>query len=153
MQRDPKAKELWDKGYEELTADGVGLSGSVTNRAEAQVLRLSMLYALGDGSASIKLEHLKAALAFWQFCADGARYLFGDRLVDAPAQKILEALRTHPKGMTRTEICDTVFLRHISKATFDLAFSNLEASGLAYKRPEDTAGRPAERWFAIRRAS
>jgi Protein of unknown function (DUF3987) len=147
MQRDPKAKELWDKVYEQLTADGVGLSGSVTNRAEAQVLRLSILYALGDGSASIKDEHLKAALALWRYCADSARYLFGDRLADLNAQKILEALRTHSDGMTRTEISEGVFLRHISKSELDSAFSSIEALGLAFKRQEETFGRTAERWF------
>ena len=124
----------------------MGLSGSVTDRAEAQVTRLSMLYALGDGTEVIKAEHLKAALALWQYVADSARYSFGNRLADLNAQKIIEALRTHPDGMTRTEIWEGVFLRNIDKGTLDSAFASLDALGLAVKSQEETSGRTAERW-------
>jgi hypothetical protein len=46
MQRDDEAEALWQQMYEELTQDRPGLLGAVTNRAEAQVLRLSLIYAL-----------------------------------------------------------------------------------------------------------
>jgi hypothetical protein len=36
-----------------------------TGRAEAQVLRLSMIYALLDNTATIAEVHLRAALALW----------------------------------------------------------------------------------------
>jgi hypothetical protein len=37
-------------------------------RAPAQVLRLSMMYALLDMSTTIRKEHLEAALEIWRYC-------------------------------------------------------------------------------------
>lgn len=42
--------------------------GSLIARAEAQVRRLSVLYALADSSKWITAEHLNAAHAFWCYC-------------------------------------------------------------------------------------
>ena len=92
-------------------------------------------------------HHLPEPLAFWDYCKASAYYLFGDRLADLNAQKILDALRTHPAGMTRKETLDEVFQRHISKEPLDFAFATLERLELARKEIEQTAGRPLERWF------
>lgn len=53
LQRDKDAKQLWAKVYPELSDGGTGMVGAVTSRAEAQVLRLSMLYALLERSSEI----------------------------------------------------------------------------------------------------
>jgi len=73
--------------------------------------------------------------------------VFGDRLADINAQKILEALKACSGGMTRTEIWEQVFNRNINGRAFDLALCTLETLGLSIKRSEGTAGRTAERWF------
>lgn len=148
--RDPDAKALWEEAYKELTRDAVGLAGDVTSRAESQVLRLSMIYALADGKTIIEVEHLNAALAFWQYCEQSALYLFGDRLADSNAQRILDELRTHPSGMTRKEISVEIFQRNIKSTTLDCALISLESLGFAYRKTEATGGRPAERWFIKR---
>ena len=44
----PAARVLWGAEYGGLTADRPGIYGAVTARAEAQVLRLSLIYALLD---------------------------------------------------------------------------------------------------------
>lgn len=63
MQRDQAAAALWRQVYGELADDQTsGLLGAVTSRAEAQVLRLSMTYALLDGYGTISECHLRAAL-------------------------------------------------------------------------------------------
>jgi hypothetical protein len=62
MRRSEAASRLWREVYPQLTAERPGLYGAVTGRAEAQVLRLSMIYALLDGSAVIDEPHLRAAL-------------------------------------------------------------------------------------------
>ena len=50
MKRSPAAAKLWRKVYHDLANDNAtGLLAAVTSRAEAQVLRLSMVYALLDG--------------------------------------------------------------------------------------------------------
>jgi hypothetical protein len=50
--------------------------GGCWNRGEAQVLRLSMIYALLDGHATIELSHLKCAVACWEYCEDSAKFIF-----------------------------------------------------------------------------
>jgi hypothetical protein len=63
LKRDDKARDLWAKVYPGLSEGKPGLLGAITARAEAQVLRLSMIYALLDFSNVVRVEHLKAALA------------------------------------------------------------------------------------------
>ena len=46
----------------------MGMLGAVTSRAEAQVVRLSCLYALLDSSKVIRRQHMTAALAVWRYC-------------------------------------------------------------------------------------
>jgi hypothetical protein len=147
MKRDGEARAHWHAIYPDLSAERVGMVGAATSRAEAQVLRLSMIYALSDASAEIRLPHLKAALAFWEYSAASATYIFGDRLADLNAQKILEALKNQPAGMTRNEILDGVFKRHINKQALVVAFKTLESLGLVSRETEQTGGRPLERWF------
>jgi hypothetical protein len=150
MKRDEEARAFWYEIYPTLSAERPGLAGIVTNRAEAQVLRLSIIYALSDESIEIKLAHLKAALAFWEYSHASADYIFGGRLADLNAQKIFDALKTHSEGMTRKEILDDVFHRHIDKAALALALQALESLSLAEKVIEQTGGRPSERWLFTR---
>jgi hypothetical protein len=98
-----------------VTADVPGLLGAVTSRAEAQVVRLSMIYALLDGSAVIKKAHLRAALAVWHYCNDSARCIFGSSLGDPIADRVLGELRKNLGGLSRTEIRG-IFSRNKSEA-------------------------------------
>ena len=52
--------------------------GAILGRAEAQVLRLALIYALLDGSAFIDEPHMLAALACWDYAEASARFVFGD---------------------------------------------------------------------------
>jgi Protein of unknown function (DUF3987) len=72
----PDARRLWRDVYHELSEGRPGLLGALTARAEAQVVRLSLLYALWDDppcngniSELIEAAHLKAALAVWEFAS------------------------------------------------------------------------------------
>ena len=122
--------------------------GAVTSRAEAQAVRLSLLYALLDCSDTIRAEHVNAALAVWSYCEASARFIFGDSLGDAAADAILSALREAPTGMPRKDISDSVFQRHKSAGEIDRVLGVLVQAGLARSEREDTGGRPAERWFS-----
>jgi hypothetical protein len=73
--RSEETEEFWDNTYRELTRELSGVYGAITSRAEAQVLRLSMIYALADKSVEISIDHLKAALAVWNYARDSVRYL------------------------------------------------------------------------------
>jgi len=147
IQRDSEARELWWEVYPKLSDGKAGLFGSVTSRAEAQVVRLSCIYALFDQSAIIKAPHLQAALAFWNYCEDSARYIFGDRLQDPVADRILQALRgVGEHGLTRTEISN-FFDRHAAAGNIDRALVELDELGLVTSQQEETGGRPTQRWF------
>ena len=141
------AREIWREVYGPLSEGKPGLFGSVVGRAEAQVLRLAALYAVLDLSTTIEAEHLIAALAYWEYCEESARYIFGDALGDPVADRIYRALQSAgPKGMTRTDIRD-LFKRNKSGGDIDRALNLLEELNLARRQAEGSGGRPAERWF------
>jgi hypothetical protein len=146
LRRDAASRALWLEIYSDLTADRPGLLGAVTARGEAQVTRLSCLYAVLDRSAMVRPEHLEAALAVWRYCEDSACFLFGDSTGDPVADEIHRALASAQDGLTRKEIRD-LFSRNRSKEELDRALATLERFGLA-RRLEDSGGpgRPIERW-------
>jgi hypothetical protein len=149
MRRSPEASALWERHYERLSADRPGVLGFVTSRAEAQALRLSCLYALLDRSATIQVEHLRAALALWDYCERSARWVFGDTLGNEVAETIRDALQqSGPAGMSQTEISN-LFGRNKSAKELGKALALLRDSGLA--ESERSSGKsPETRWFATK---
>ncbi len=150
MQRDDEARAIWHAVYPDLSDGKPGLFGAVTSRAEAQVLRLSCVYALLDCSPVVRREHLLAALAVWEYCEASARWVFGDKLGDPTADEILRALRENRAGMTRTEI-SALFGRNKSAGQISRALAALLEAGRVRKTvlpADDTGGRPAELWQA-----
>ncbi len=145
VKRDTLARRLWAEVYPELSEGRPGLLGAVTARAEAQVLRLSVIYAVLDGDREIKPPHLAAALAVWDYCEASARYIFGDALGDPVADRILGALRASSQGLSRTDISQ-LFARHVSQARLDQALGLLLSSGRAHPETRGTDGRPVEVW-------
>src|SRR5262249_30174957 len=87
------ARELWARVYPRLSEGKPGLLGAITARAEAQVLRLSNIYALLDCSNQVEVEHLRAALALWRYCEDSARWIFDTGTGNKNADRILAALK------------------------------------------------------------
>jgi DNA replicative helicase MCM subunit Mcm2 (Cdc46/Mcm family) len=149
LRRDTKARELWCEVYHDLSAAKPGLFGAVTSRAEAYVVRLSLVYAVLDCSEYIRRHHLEAALAAWRYCEDSAQYIFGESVGDPDADAILAALReAGVEGLTRTEIHEQVFNGHQTKTEIDRALNVLAECGLAESKADPTEGRPAETWFA-----
>jgi hypothetical protein len=109
--RDAEAELLWCEEYKRLSTREDTIIDVLLSRAEAHVLRLSLLYALLDGSNEIKKVHLQAALAVWDYAEDSVRYVFGDA-VNNKDQPILNALEDGP--MTTGEIRRIVFHDHIT---------------------------------------
>jgi len=145
----PDAGDLWRANYERVSEGGFGVFGAVTSRGEAHVLRLASTYALLDKADRIGVEHLRAALEVWRYCEESARHVFGDAVGDPTADRILEALRSSPDGLTRTYIQNTVFKNHKSAADLNLAFGVLELANLVGRTVSPTDGRPAEMWKAL----
>jgi hypothetical protein len=152
MSRTPAAARRWRSAYGDLTSERPGLHGAVTSRAEAQVLRLSMLFALLDSQAVIDVPHLEAALALWAYCQESARLIFGsgDANTDDPLEVlILQLVRAAPAGMTRTDI-HRALSGHTPAQVLLKALAGLRDKNHLVARYENTGGRRAERWFARR---
>jgi hypothetical protein len=151
--RDPEAKKLWRDVYPDLSEGKPGMLGAITGRAEAQVMRLSAIYALLDKSTLIRPEHHHAAMAVWKYCEESARWIFGTSTGDRNADKILLALRHAPNGKTKTEISVEVFNRHASSADIDEALRILYGLRMADYRVEASGGAPTQRWSFVAETS
>jgi hypothetical protein len=141
--------------------------GAITARAEAQTLRVALVYALTDSAGDvwelaemrsdprgsngkIDVVHLEAALAVWRFCEASAKLIFGDTVGDPLADEILRALRACLiTGMTRTDLYQQFKYLHRAGA-IGAALSRLSQLGRARcERPVNVGpGRPSETWFA-----
>ena len=151
VEMDAKARELWEKVYHELSAGQPGLLGAIIGRAEAQTVRLALIYAMLDASPDIRVEHLKAALALWEYCEASAKYIFGDSVGDPIADTILRGLRHADGGLTRTQISE-LFGRNQSSGKIAAALGVLAAQGKAScetKAGDEKGGRPPELWTAV----
>jgi hypothetical protein len=147
---DDAAADLWGPGgvYKGLTADRPGLIGAVTGRAEAQVRRLALLYALLDFSPVVAEPHLLAALALWDYCERSCSWIFGESTGDRMSDEILAALRASgADGMTQTEI-KMLFRGHEASARIGQALAVLTDAGVARQEKSASGGRPTTRWFA-----
>jgi hypothetical protein len=149
VRRDEASRAVWAGVYSGLSEGKPGLLGAVTSRAESQVMRLALIYALLDRADTIGKEHLLAGLAVWDYCMASAGYIFGEALGDATADESLRAIRAQPGGMTRNEIREH-FKRNKSSAEIGRALAVLAEYGLARCSPRETNGRPSEVWTCTR---
>jgi hypothetical protein len=142
--RTPAAEVRWAELYDVMgDDDATGLLAAVITRAEQQVLRLSLLYALLDGARAIDVDHLEAAWALWRFCRQSAEVLFGDHSVNPDADRLLAAIRNAgPAGLDLAAQM-AVFGRNRKAKVMDALRADLEGRGLVvtYVDPEDTGGR------------
>ena len=146
LRRDVEASALWREVYAELSEGEPGMVGAILNRAEAQVLRLSTLYAVLDRSAEIRVAHLRAALALWDYAERSARRIFGRRLGVPLADVLLEALRA--RGPLTATAISGLFGRHRSAEELHQALDLLCDLGLVVRRTDQTGGRPVTLWVA-----
>ena len=142
------ARQLWRDAYARLSQPAPGLTGAISARAEAHVIRLALIYALIDGDRQIAPAHLQAALALQSYAARSAAWALGHSSGDPLAEQIHAALTAaHPDGLTRNQLHD---LLHRNRPATELqhALHALAAAGRATSRQIQTAGRPAQQWTA-----
>lgn len=148
--RDPTASKLWEDVYPVLSDGKPGLPGAVLGRAEAQVLRLSTLYAVLDQSKVVAEPHLRAALAFWDYCERSVYLIFGNRLGNASAERVLEVLK-QVQAMTRTDVTK-LFNNNFNKEKIDQIQHLLTTHGfITVEKDNDTGGGPKEIWKLTKR--
>lgn len=151
VKRDDQATAYWAERYSPITRDRPGLVGAVCNRAATHVRRFSLLYALADQSPVVRLEHLKAAVAVWNFSEASAQIIFNQRTGNRLSDYLLEVLRGCPDGLTRTQL-SAVLSRNRPADEMHEALERLRDYGLAVSVEEPVTakgGRPAHRWFAV----
>lgn len=141
-------ERLWEQVYPRLSDGQPGLYGAITGRAEAQVIRLALIYALLDASSSIGPPHLLAALAIWRYASDSVRHIFGDAIGDPIADRILEALRAAPAGLSQTEL-STALGRNASAERLLQALSILRRAGRIRGEEVYTGRRPRTIWSLV----
>jgi hypothetical protein len=133
---DEAGKKLWYDIYPKLSVGHPGLWGGMLARSEAQVRRLACLYAVLDGSEVVTATHLLAALALWEYCEAGVRFLFANRLADPVAQQVLDLLtHSHTHTATKSEVFN-LFNRHQTKQRIAQALDFLSEKGLAHMRQQ-----------------
>lgn len=142
------ARDLWDKVYRgELALEHDGTVGDATNRAEAQALRSSEIYALFGGTDVIEVEHLEAGLAVVDYAGESAGYIFGG-IQSGPAEKILVLLgNAGTRGLSRTEISNGLH-RNFTSSEILAALASLEKKGKATNTPVKchSTGRTSDLW-------
>lgn len=142
MVRNDEARKLWHEVYPKLTADRAGNFGAITSRAEAHVLRLSMIYALLDGKSQVELCHLKAALECWRYSQDSALYIWGDFAQGGLAEKIKIALvSAGQKGLTRSQLSHALGGRILADE-MDAELDKMCERGGVVTETKSTGGRP-----------
>lgn len=148
--RDKAARYVWKVIYRRLSTPPPGVFGQVVARAAPNVLRLSVLYAVLDGSAEVRIPHLFAALACWDYAEESARIIFGDSTGDHVADRILHELRRSDEGLTRTQVGDLFGGAKKDGYRIAAALELLEKHGLVSRERHETGGRPVERWHSTR---
>lgn len=142
----PAARAVWIRIYPALSEGLDGLLGAVTGRAEAQCVRLALLYALLAEKTEIDEEHLLAAVAIWEYCEQSARFIFGSVIGNQIADEILRALRS-AGSLTRTEI-SKLFRGHQPTEKINVALNMLSQRSFAHAETQRTEGRSVEVWRA-----
>lgn len=131
LHRTPAARELWAEIYNAIDDDVGGMLGAVTARAEAQMLRLQLTYALLDGSDQIDVAHIEAAKAVWDYCEASAAYIWGRSTSDRAADRLLMALqRAGGRGLD-TANQHAVFSGHMAADRLDEIRAALRAAALS----------------------
>ena len=139
MRFDDEAGEMWDEIYETFDDELGGMVGFLMARAEAQLLRLSMVFALLDGSHVIEASHLAAAAAVWEHNALSIDRIFGDRQGDPVSDRIYDGIQS--AGVLATTDISGLFKRHQPADRLFAALNDLLEKGLIRSEKIATEGR------------
>lgn len=132
--------------YKKLSEPRIGLWGALTARAAQQVIRLSLIFAIINGHQKIQTADQDAAYECWRYCDDSVKYVFGNRMQDPRAVRILVELRKEPiAGLSRSEMLRTF---RVQAEDLNKLLQALSELGVIYCRNKKTEGRDSEQWFA-----
>jgi hypothetical protein len=136
-----EALKEWDIVYHMLAQkEPEGFMNQILGRAEAQIVRVSSLYAALDGSLSIKPEHLGAAVAIWDYAEKSAEHIFGDRDDSSTVNRVFQHIKDNPMGLDKTGI-NSLFSGKVRSAEINESTEKLLAQGKIEMLTEQTSGR------------
>lgn len=149
VRRSPDADELWVDLYGRMaTDDPAGIVGALTARAEAQVLRLSLVYALIDGCTTIERRHLMSAWELWRYCRWSAQYIWVGRGTGDPDVDRVAAILGAGEELTSTAL-DRMFYGHKNIPEIR---DKVVSLGIAEEVTRSTGGRSAKVLTAAEKA-
>jgi hypothetical protein len=149
VRRSPDADELWVHLYGRMADDDpAGIVGAITARAEAQVLRLSLIYALIDGCSTIERRHLMSAWEVWRYCRWSAQHVWVGRGTGDPDVDRVAAILAAGDELTSTAM-DRMFYGHKNIPEIR---ERVVALGLAREVSRVTGGRSARVLVAAEKA-
>jgi hypothetical protein len=144
VRRDRHADHLWAEVYSGLRQRPPGVRGAATSRAEAQTMRLALIYALLDQSDLIREKHLEAALALWDYCERSAYYVWSDRYLNRDLDRLCRAIEeSGDQGLSLTAVVHDLFGRNKSKEEVHALIEKAIEFGIARKEEQKTDGRRA----------
>jgi hypothetical protein len=139
---DEEAEATWREIYPELAKSRPGMRGALLSRGAPHVLRIALIHALLDQSAEIRLAHLRAAIALWEWSEASVFALFGERFGNPEADKIVEAVAPGER-VSRTDI-RRIMGGGVPAEKIEAAIRLLlQVRGWKQEKTE-TGGRPAE---------
>lgn len=148
MRRTPAAAALWRDEYARLTSvPESGIVGAALGRGEAQVLRLSLVFALLAGHGDVDEHDLRAAIDLWDYAAASARIIFGGN-TDTPLDARVLAVIRAATGITRSSIAKALGGKVPAKELV-AALARLRDAGVIAQSIVKTGGRPADTWAVV----
>lgn len=151
----PEAVKRWTALYRSELNDrshGERINALLERRAP-MLLRLAMLFALTDCTATVEVRHLDAALAWIRYSTESVKFVFGSAADEAEvaevndtAQKIVEFIGQH-RRVTRKQITRDCFKGHASKDRLDTALDELLTANpprIVVEEDRSQPGRPTK---------
>jgi Protein of unknown function (DUF3987) len=142
------ARKRWEAIYDAIAdAELPGIVAVLTNRAEAYVRRLALIYTVLDGCRQTDVVHLEAAWALWGYCEASVLHIWGDATGDRDVDRLVAAVRqAGAEGLSVAEAHEVVFAKH--KAVGPIVARAVGHGLLCIERVR-TGGRTREVLFAL----
>lgn len=122
-----------------------GKLGELFARAANHILRVSLIYAIGDKDSYIRAQHIQAAYALWEYSYESSIYIFNQSLT-SDAIKVMESLKIHQK-LKRSSITHEVFKRNHRREEIDNIEKELLSKNLIeISIDKNETGRPTTWW-------
>jgi hypothetical protein len=142
MQWTDGGSAAWERWYNKRENEK-GITGALLQRDRTHLLRLAMIYAILDCRVCINENHLKAALAVWDYAKQTVRRIFGNMKGSSVAEKIYDFILISGEVSTR-EIYDHLS-RNVSSKEIYTAILKLEIQGLVQTFTEKSGSKKIQK--------